>query len=262
MVNFRRRTPAMSARHINKESPIPAYYQIQQDLLDRINNHEWLVNEMLPPESVFLDEYNVSRVTLRQALAELEKDGIIRKERGKGSFLKAITPKPYVHELSYRMANGGRVDRGEAQIVAEIIRLEHIVASSDDLVKKLALPEEDRSAIYLKRLYRKDGQPIAIGRSWLPSYLLPAFAENGLVNGSLNETLHIRYNLAVDRVDDWIEAARCTANDNTLLGCSINAPLLVIQGIAYLKDGTPIENAQTVWLGDAVRFKLTLRDLN
>ena len=59
---------------IDRNSPVPAYYQIQLDLSDRIQRGEWNDRKQLPSESTLAEQYAVSRITLRQALAELEKD--------------------------------------------------------------------------------------------------------------------------------------------------------------------------------------------
>ena len=69
---------------IDRNSPVPAYYQIQLDLSDRIQRGEWNDRKQLPSESTLAEQYAVSRITLRQALAELEKDGIIKQSGVRG----------------------------------------------------------------------------------------------------------------------------------------------------------------------------------
>jgi len=66
---------------IDRNSPVPAYYQIQLDLSDRIQRGEWNDRKQLPSESTLAEQYAVSRITLRQALAELEKDQEIARLR-------------------------------------------------------------------------------------------------------------------------------------------------------------------------------------
>ena len=68
---------------IDRTSPIPAYYQIARDLRNRIIRHEWLTNERVPPELELADVYSVSRITIRQAMAELEKDGLLVRMRAR-----------------------------------------------------------------------------------------------------------------------------------------------------------------------------------
>ena len=85
---------------IDRNSPVPAYYQIQLDLSDRIQRGEWNDRKQLPSESTLAEQYAVSRITLRQALAELEKDGIIKKSRGCGAKI-CEKPAPFVHKMDF-----------------------------------------------------------------------------------------------------------------------------------------------------------------
>ena len=84
---------------IMNESPIPLYYQIYVDLKNKLLINK-LVDEngKLPAEKELAESYKVSRVTMRQAIAELEKDGLIVRYRGRGSFLKS-QPNPILHKL-------------------------------------------------------------------------------------------------------------------------------------------------------------------
>ena len=65
---------------VDKTSPVPVYHQISDDLISRIIAGEWLPGDRLPSELEFTEAYQVSRVTLRQALAELERQGIISRQ--------------------------------------------------------------------------------------------------------------------------------------------------------------------------------------
>lgn len=84
--------------HILNESPIPLYYQIYVDLKNKL-----LVNKLvdengkLPAEKDLAEAYKVSRVTMRQAIAELEKDGLIVRFRGRGSFLKSQPNQSFIN---------------------------------------------------------------------------------------------------------------------------------------------------------------------
>ena len=239
---------------INRDSPIPVYYQIQQDLLNRISRGEWKLGDLMPSESKLIAEYDVSRVTLRQALAELEKDGIIKRYRGKGAYIKGISPKPYVHELKYRLVSQDQTlgENSGDSMTADVLAVELIPDA-------YPVPEGKPEAIYLKRLFKLNGKPIAIGKSWLPSYLLPGFRERGMVNNSLTQTLKANYGLVPEMINDYIEVVRCTASEAKLLSSTADTPLLVVKGISLLKNGTPIEYSSTSWLGDCVRFNISLK---
>ena len=73
-------------RKIDRSSPMPVYQQIANDIVTRISQDEWSIGGKLPSENELSLEYEASRVTIRQALAKLEADGLIDKQRGRGAF--------------------------------------------------------------------------------------------------------------------------------------------------------------------------------
>lgn len=241
---------------IDRDSPVPVYYQIQQDLINRISRGEWQVGQQMPSESSLIDEYKVSRVTLRQALAELEKDNLIKRHRGKGAFITGTNPKPFVYNLNYKMVSGDGVEKNSDGISAEVLDLKYVSPAYPEIKAELGLTEGKDGAIYLKRLFFLGGKPIAIGRSWLPEYMLPGLVENGLVNCSITDTLKHLYNIVPSTVDDYVEVVRCSQSDSVLLKCTMDVPLLLVKGKSTLGDSRVVEYSETSWLGDFVRFHL------
>lgn len=142
-------------------------------------------------------------------------------------------------------------------MTAEILQFERVSPLFPDICENLHL-DADNEAIYMKRLFLLDGKPIAIGKSWLPSALLPSFIEQGLINNSLSTTLAQRYKITPIRVEDFFEVVRPTAAESGLLKNSNDAPLILVKGISYLDDGSPLEYSHTLWSGDGVRFHFTL----
>lgn len=251
---------AGNATKVDKDSPIPSYFQIETDLKKRIMHKEWQIGDRLPGELDLSEQYDVSRITLRQALAELEKDGIISKKRGKGSFL-AADPAPYVNTLNYSVVSNGPSlhQSGGPGITAQILEQRLVTELFPAVSENLALTT-DSWAVYVKRLYLADGKPIAISRSHLPASLVPGLEHITLIDGSLLETVEQIYGLTADRVEDCIEAVRSTPCDCELLHCLQDTPLVLLRGISYLKNGQALEYSNTLWSGDSVRFQLTLKN--
>lgn len=75
---------------IDRSSPVPTYQQIASDISKRIAQHEWYIDEKLPSEMELAKIYGVSRVTLRQAMAQLEKDGSSKNSRARVHLSRAI----------------------------------------------------------------------------------------------------------------------------------------------------------------------------
>jgi len=241
---------------IDRDSPVPVYYQIELDLKKRIMRHEWDDQQQLPSEADLAIQYDVSRVTLRQALAELEKDGIIKKYRGKGAFVNT-EPIPFVHDLSYVLVSGDRIVQQGFTMTAQVLELELVTDLFDDICESLQIANSE-SAVYLKRLFLLDGKPTAIGRSWLPASLVPELEKLGLYNNSLSKTLTERYKLTPVKIEDYLEVVRATQSERKLLESSYDSPLILIKGTSYLENGIPLEMSNTLWLGDTVRFHFVL----
>ena len=241
---------------IDRETPVPAYYQIELDLKERISRGEWAVNQQMASENMLCQQYQVSRITIRQALAELEKDGIIRKERGRGAFVSA-NPIPFVHSLNYALASADRLGNKPYNITATTLRIQLYEQPYQEVIDQLGLTD-DTTVVYFKRLFLLEDKPIAIGRSWISLGLVPELHKLGLINNQLSTTLRERYNLVVERIDDCLEVVRPTPADCHLLDVSYDCPLMLVKGISYLADNTPVEYSNTLWLGDRVRFRIQL----
>lgn len=72
---------------IDKNSPIPVYYQLKEEIKDKITKGTWKVNECIASERELVEQYEVSRMTVRQALGELVQEGLLVREKGKGTFV-------------------------------------------------------------------------------------------------------------------------------------------------------------------------------
>lgn len=241
---------------IDRDLPVPAYYQIELDLKERIARGEWKVDEQIPSEAKLSQYYAVSRITLRQALAELEKDGVIRKCRGKGAFI-CENPVPFVHSLNYALVSADKLGNRPYNITAETLTLRIPEHPTDEVLTQLQVSHPN-GVVYLKRLFYLNEAPIAVGRSWLRSSLVPGLENDGLIENQLATTLSTRYGVTVERIDDCLEVVRPTNSECQLLGISYDCPLILVRGTSYTADNTPVEYSNTLWLGDRVRFNLTL----
>jgi GntR family transcriptional regulator len=241
---------------LDRNSPIPAYYQIELDLKERITKKEWDINDRLPSEAELSAQYDVSRVTIRQALAELEKDGIIKKQRGKGAFVSA-NPQAFIHDLDYSIISGEKLNHQGFEMHAKVLELQVFTAPRSEVYENLEI-SPDSPVVYIKRLFQLDDRPIAISDSWLPISLTPGLQERGLIDGKLSKTLNTYYQLVPERITDYLEVLRPTNKQALLLNTTTESLLILLKGISYLKDDTPLEFSNTFWLGDVMRFKFQL----
>lgn len=236
--------------YINRHSPVPIYYQIMTDIKQRIRNGEWKENDKLPSEQELADTYGISRITLRQAISELEADGLLVKRRGHGTFI-ARGKTPLLTRLSYSMShNSTHFDT----TVIDQNRMDH---PSQKVIERLQLAERT-AVVCITRLFSMLGEPIAICKSFIPQHLVPELEKKALIDNSLTHTLEKYYKLHPVHVTDHLQAVRATQAESKLLRISLDTPLMMVEGLSYYEHDKPLEYSRTVWVGDAVQFEIIL----
>lgn len=247
------------SKNVAKDSPIPIYYQIYVDLKKKLLG-DWarIENGKLPPEQELAKTYNVSRVCMRQAMAELEKDGLIVRYRGKGSFVN-VSPKPIMHSLDLPDSVSRQSIRKYIDKNPEIVELCHFNSTYEHISQEL---DYQGGIFYIKRIMRVDGNPISVNRIWLPEKFTPNLDEKGLcVEGSLSKTLDKVYHLKAHHRSNVVEAVRASATEVELLKITYDTLILQVTSTSFLEDNTPFEHSVTSWIGDSIRLKMDVYDI-
>jgi len=234
---------------IDKSSPIPAYQQIIDDMIDRINSEEWSMNARLPSEEDLAKEYIVSRTTIRQAMAELERRMIIARHQGKGAYLIGNI-KPFVEDLNLPSLGAPR-----QKSASTVLELKPDPSPPNFVIA--AFSDVNCSLIHLSRLFLKNNYAIGLNNAWFPSSLVPELDKKGLIDSSITITLRERYGYTIVRVDNSIEAVKANAREASLLGIPYDASLLKIQSSHYSKDNLLVQFSNTLWVGDLTRFRFS-----
>lgn len=238
--------------NINRESPIPAYYQIALDIRNRVLQQEWQTGERIPSEIELARTYGVSRITMRQALAELVKDGVLHRKRGSGTFVNQ-NPIPLVHDLSLPHILAGRLRDMGLQTSSRILEVQTFPDPFPEVQSTLGIAETTPVA-YMKRILLIDNEPTALNRSWFDATRCPGIAEQELIDHSLSKTLQERYGLVPAHASNWLEVIRSTQETANLFDNSQDMPIILVRSVSYLDDDTPLEYSITEWMGDRIRF--------
>jgi GntR family transcriptional regulator len=241
---------------IDRTSPLPVYFQIALDLRRRITEHEWQTGEAIPAEPALAREYAVSRVTVRQALADLVKDDLLERRRGSGTYVRDL-PRPLVHDLSLTTgALAARLHERGFENRAEVLEVRSVPDPPDEVRHRLQIAGAGAAVFMVRRVVINE-QPAAIYRSWFNADMVPGLERSRRLAGSLSVELGEAYGLVPVRSENAIEVVRSTREEADLLGTSGDVPLLVVTATTYLADGRPLEHSQLGWLGDRVRFHIT-----
>ncbi len=245
---------------INRESPIPAYFQIASDMRSRVLRQEWQIDEKLPPEVELAVYYEVSKMTMRQALIELVKEGLLIRQRGSGTFINP-DHKQTMPTLSFPINFSLRLRELGLRPTSKILQSKIVPVSSTGIAPKLKIDPND-DVVYIQRLLLGDEQPIALNLSILPAHLCPDLIEVDLIDNSVSKTLEKRFNLLPSRAEHWLEAVRASEQEAELLETDPEAPLLLLTTQSYLNGQDPLEFSLTAWVGDRMRLSVEVVPFN
>ena len=238
---------------LDPTSPIPLYYQISTTLLDQILEGKWTAGELLPSESQLVAEYQVSRATIRRALAELQREGWITTRKGKGS----MVAKPKMEQDLMRFYSLARSFGKSAQrIFSKTLRQEEIVA--DPVIgKHLSIGAADRIVV-IERLRHVDKEPIMLETSYLPSSLYPGLAEASSLE-ALYDLFETVYGIRIARAEEFLQAVAPTPEEASHLGIAKGAPVFLVERISFNPQDQPVEFRRSVIRGDRFRYKVELQ---
>ena len=242
-------------RIIDKQSPIPAYHQITSHLKERISFGEWRLGEKLPTEGDLAREYNVSRVTLRQAMTELEHQGLIVRQRGRGAFLVGV-PSRFVESLNLPGMDQKVRHLHYSREILGWERTDHV----EPALRQAFSITEKCPLIHLSRLFLLENKTLALNRVWLPEELVPGIIEEGLLNDSISDTMDQRYGKPFARIENYVAADRLNAADASLMRSVYDTPVLEILSTHFLADGRQAQFSRTLWVGSLVRFHFSTGD--
>ena len=238
---------------LDKNSFIPLYFQIQGRLLKQIQSGELQAGDLLPGEEDLCHLYGVSRMTARQSLQALKHQGLVRSEKGRGTFV--IQPKvekqiAHLSGFSAEMRSLGM--KPSSRILEQATK-----AASPEIALRLGV-SPGLPLLELHRLRLADALPLAIERVWLSLAEFPEIEKIDFTRCSLYETLRERYGIRVGSADEIIEARTPTQREAKLLEMSPRLSLLVISRTIRTVQGKPVEASLSLYRGDRYRAILNL----
>ena len=209
-------------------------------------------DQPFPSESALLREFGVSRVTIRRALAALEADGLIRRVKGKGTFVGSkpakITPKltGFTEELLAWKHNTR----------AKLLELVPVKATRD-VATSLGVAEGD-IVIRIKRIRYVDQTPLAYIVAHLAKKIGPLVLGDDLERTPI-VTLLSKYGIPIVEARQTIEATLADGEMASLLDVKVGAPLLQIVRVYYTDKGDPVDYVRSFYRSDRYQFTVTLK---
>ncbi len=234
-----------------RDSPIPLYHQLKQLIADQIVTGEWQPGYMLPTEEQFQSQYNLSRTTVRLALKELEIEGKIVRQQGRGTFVAESKlshgPDPRINLTTYLkqlgMKPGWRVlSTNWVQAIVE-------------LAERLNIPA-GTSVYQLRRLRLADGEPIGYHITHVVPELVETIDPGQLDKGGSLDYLQGSAQLEQSYANRIIEAVLASKEAAQLLMVAEGSPILMIRRRVFNQNGAPVEDLQAMYRGDRFQSRI------
>ncbi len=236
---------------VERKSPVPLYIQLRQLLSDRISVGEWRPGDMLPTEEQLQDQYDLSRTTVRLALKELEIEGKISRQQGRGTFVAepkiSHSPDPHFNLTAYLEQKGMKPGW---QVLSK-----RWVKAKAELAERLEITA-GTPVFQLRRLRLANEEPIGYHIAHVIPALGAAVDQERLDQGGSLDYLHGPGLLEQSYANRTIEAVLASKETAKLLLVEEGSPLLMIRRQVMDANGRVVEDMQAVYRGDRFQYRV------
>lgn len=244
--------PDLPRASVDRGSPVPYYFQVKEFLAEEISSGRWPVGEKLPSEPVLCNHFDVSRATIRQAVGQLENEGLVRPERGRGTFVARrrsswlIQSTASFHEEATRLGHDVR----SRVLRCELAELPAWATRTLDLA-------EGSTGLAIERVRSLDDQIVMYVQNYLPAEYAEPVLGADLERSSLYEVLQKgaddlvigggRRVMDAEAADEWLA---------DLLRIDPGTPVLFVESVSWDADQRPFECYQAWHITNRARVEV------
>ncbi|HTW08520.1 MAG TPA: GntR family transcriptional regulator [Acidimicrobiales bacterium] len=232
----------------------PYYLQLKRILLKDLEA-DAPEGSLLPSEAELCALYSVSRTVVRQALGELENEGLVLKVKGKGTFVTGR--KVDTSFIQDTLGFYESMSKAGHSVQSRVLKLV-VEPSTVDMARLLEIGVGD-AMIRFDRARSIDGRPVQVARAVMPARLFPGLVDMDLSDRSLYQVLREHYDVRPARGHRAIEAVALSKEDAEHLGVPRGTPGLRVHSITRSSDGVVFEHYVADYRGDSFRFEVEVR---
>ena len=241
-------------KKLDKTTPVPLYYQLKELIMMEIQRGDYPKGSMIPTESELSKMFGLSRTTVRQAIAELVKEGWLYRVRSKGTFVSR--PKVNQDFIQKLESYNEQIRRTGRTPHTEVLDFD-IVPATSEVAEHLGIQPGDK-VIYLYRKRYADDEPIVILKTYLPYERCSFLMGHNFEKESLYAVLSQDDSVKVYCVKRLVEAIEATADDAEKLNMKKGKPIQFFTSVGCNAYGQPIEFSLARYRGDRSSFEVTV----
>jgi len=240
--------------HVSIDSDVPLYYQLISIIKRNLSVGLLKPGDLIPSEAELCEALGISRSTVRQAIGELESEGLVVRRRGKGTFISE--PKLYrAVEDIYSFTNEMK---GLGLSPSSIVRGFESIAPTDDVAQALHL-DSSQKVYMIVRLRCANDEPLLLETTFIPVAMLPGLTKEAVETGSIYTLLHDAGLMVPDVAEETYEAMVINDTTAALLKCKPGIGGFFVERRTWSRSGEIFELTQSVIRGDRSKFVLKLK---
>jgi GntR family transcriptional regulator len=240
---------------IDPDNPIPKYLQISAWIKDLIQSGRYEKGANLPSEVELSRICQVNRNTLRQAISELKAAGVLRKEKGRGTFVCADTPLAITHKL--KSISSFSADLCELGIKEKTKIIKKGVEEAKEQVASKLILSQNGKVVAIRRLRTGNQVPFIYEESYLPHSIFKDILEMDLT-GSMYQIINDSFNVTLARSDQTIRAVNLKGRIASYLNVPENTAAFFMESLTYDENNLPVELLHSYYRGDKYVFEVEL----
>lgn len=237
---------------IDKNNKLPLYYQLYEIITHDIKYGAFDENDKLPSERELCERFDISRSTVRQAMNELEKDGYIYKEHGKGIF---VSPKSFKQDLLKFYSFTDEMKKIGKNPTSKVLDFEKI-KSDERLARKLGIKISGKLYKFT-RLRLADDEPIMLETSYLPVSRFPNLTREELEEKPMYDIFRDKYDVEFSKAEERFRPVNTRKNEAEILNVSRKVPGMMIERSTYEGEKV-IEYTVGIARGDKFEYRVML----
>ncbi|HKA43444.1 MAG TPA: GntR family transcriptional regulator [Burkholderiales bacterium] len=215
----------------------PLYAEVRGEITRGLAGGEWKPGELIPSEADLAKRFGVSKGTIRHALDELVSERILVRRQGRGTFVATHSRDRTLYHFFHLIGRDG------ARVLPDTKLLSYrVLRGSDEACDTLGI-ERQSKLVGVRNLVTLGGEPVFIDEILIPQASVPGLTES--MYASRESTIYAlyqsRFNINVIRISERLGAGPAPAQHAKLLGIRANAPVLVIDRVAYTYHDKPVE---------------------
>lgn len=240
------------AAELNKNLPVPLYFQLKESLRKRIATRQWKPGRQIPTEAEICQMYAISRITVRKALQDLQDEGYLEKKQGIGTFVKTNTIEQKLskfYSFSEELKKSGRMEK------VTVYGFETVPADDEVAAGLHIMPGQ--SVYRIRRIRSVEGTPYAYEISYIPHQLADGLTAD-MVSGKGLYTSLASLGVTVDSAVEKLRAINLEEGTAELLGVRVDEAAILLIRTAFCGP-TTVEYCVSTVVGDFFSYTVELK---